>query len=148
MTDRALSYMVNYVLLLGVAVILVGGLSMAGSALLEGQHEQTVDAELDVIGERIAADISTADRLTQTEGEAETIRVVSDSPQFVSGGQYTITTETDGSDTIIRLESSDADVTKEKTINTTTPVDETRLTGGTLEISYDTGDDRLVITRE
>lgn len=146
--DRALSHMVSYVLLLGVAIILVAGLSMAGSDLLTGQHEQTVQAELNVVGERVAADIATADRLTQTAGDQNRVRVTSDAPRTVSGGTYHLTVTNHGSVTTLTLESRDTGVTTEVNVTTATPVEDAELAGGTNVIEYDDGNDRLVIERE
>ncbi|RQG89839.1 hypothetical protein EA462_07420 [Natrarchaeobius halalkaliphilus] len=145
MDDRALSTALSYALLLGVTVMLMGGLSVAAGGLLESQHERAVEAELDVIGERVTADLQTADRLTHTAGETESLAVRSSSPQLVSGGHYTIDVVNGGEETTLVVESADVDVTTETTVPTTTPVAETTVIGGELEITYDSESDELVI---
>lgn len=143
MSERAVSTALSYVLLLGVAIIVVGGISVTAGELLETQQERAVEEELDVIGERVAADIMTADQLTQTESNTREVTVTSDPPRTVSDGRYTITITGDDPTRLV-LESPGTGVTVETTVVTTTPISETRLRGGTLEISY--GGDELVIT--
>ncbi|RQH03187.1 DUF7266 family protein [Natrarchaeobius oligotrophus] len=145
MDDKAVSTALNYVLLLGITVLLMGGLSVAAGDLLETQHEGAVNAELDVIGERIVADLQTADRLTRADGTAETVLVRSSPPETISGGHYSVRIVHVGGETRLILESASADVTTETTVPTTTPVAETGLIGGPLEIRYDDENGELVI---
>ncbi|MFP8952164.1 hypothetical protein ACLI4Z_04195 [Natrialbaceae archaeon A-arb3/5] len=139
MTERALSTGLSYVLLLGVTVILISGLSVAAGDLLQTQHEQTVESELNVVGERIAADLMTVDRLVQTSAEAETVSVVSNPPQTVSDGQYSVRIESENSNTKLVLESAETSVIVTTIAPTSTDVEETRLSGGTMTISYQDG---------
>ncbi|WP_306055569.1 DUF7266 family protein [Natronococcus wangiae] len=145
MTDRALSNVLSYSLLLAVTIVVVTGVSIAAGGLLESQQERAVQEELDVIGERMAADLQTADRLAQTESETKELTVTSNSPQTVSEGRYMVAIE--GNDpTILTLEGPETGVTVETKVVTTTQIEETQLSGGTLEISYDSSADKLVVS--
>lgn len=150
-TDRAVSTAVGYILMVAVAAILLTGLSVAASDLVDRQDERTVRAELDVYGERLAADIATADRLVQQGSNPSTVNVTSELPATVSDHQYTISIG-DGADTggntTITLEADGFDRTVETGVANSTPIERTEVQGGTITISYDADADELVISNE
>lgn len=149
MTDRAVSTLVGYILMVGVAAVLLTGLTLAATGLVDTQDERTTHAELDVYGERLAADIMTADRLAH-QGSETTVTVTSELPATVNGHQYTITFEGNGDATTIILRSDDFDRTTETGVVTSASIvtDDREVRGGTITISYDSGEDELVISND
>lgn len=143
-TDRGASTMIGYVTLLGVTVLLMGGLAIAAGGLIEDQQEVSVEGELRVVGDRVAADLLTADRLVQGPGDPETVRVTTSVPSVVSDVRYEITIEPSGDGATVVLQTTDGRTTVERSVETETPVeDEGPIRGATIEISYE--GDRLVV---
>ena len=63
--DRGVSTILGYSLNLVVATLVVKGVLIAAGSLVESQRDQAARAELNVVGERLVADLETADRLAQ-----------------------------------------------------------------------------------
>ena len=129
MTDRAVSVAVNYVLTLLIATVLLGGLVMAAGGVIESQSKNSVHDELGVIGERLAADVESADRLRAAGGEDANVSVRSDLPNRVSGTSYTV--EVNGEDEEITLSSRSPEVTVTVSF-TAEDVESTQVRGGDL----------------
>ncbi len=146
--DRAVSVTVGYVLNVAVAALLISGLLIAGSGLIESQTEQVTTDELEVIGQQLADELSGADRLVRS-GDASTLSVRSELPQRTAAGGYTIEIQTDGNEGTIELRTSSPDVTVTVPFQISSDVDvrEDRLSGGAVRIEYDTTNDRLEVIR-
>ncbi|WP_331232911.1 DUF7266 family protein [Natronorarus salvus] len=136
MTDRAVSVAVNYVLTLLIATVLLGGLVMAAGGVIESQSNNSVHDELGVIGERLAADIESADRLRAAGGEDTSVSVRSDLPNRVSGTSYTI--EVNGDEETITLGSQNPEVTVRVSFAVEN-VESTRVRGGAVVIASKDG---------
>jgi len=87
--SRGLSTAVGYVLNVAVITLLLSVLLFAGGGLVEDQRERVADAELSVVGERLASDLTSADRLVGPETTDVTVR--SQLPRGVAGDSYRIT---------------------------------------------------------
>ena len=140
--DRGVSTVVGYVLNLGIATILVTGLLISGASLVDQQRERTVRAELDVIGNRIAADLEMADRLLRTGDASVTVR--SDLPRTVAGSDYSVEVQTDNGTVSLALETSSPSITRSIPVRNVTPIQQGTVSGGDLRI--ETVDNRLVVT--
>lgn len=134
--DRAVSVTVGYAMNLALMTILLSGLFIASGGLIESERERTASDELDVIGQRIAAELMAADRLV-TASDDPTVEITLDLPDRVAGSGYTVTVEEDH----LVLVATDVDV--ETTVRFTAPVRETQVSSGNLEITLD---DKLVVT--
>lgn len=150
MTDRGVSVTVNYVLTITITTLLLSGLFIASGSLIESQSERAINDEFDVLGERFAADLSTADRLAQTDSTdtTTTVRLTTELPSRVAGTEYSIeittNTETDTSELIFRT--SDPEIHSSTRVVTTTDVTAVSgLQGGDLVITY-TDDGRLEVS--
>ncbi|GAB6878572.1 hypothetical protein JCM17823_08460 [Halorubrum gandharaense] len=95
--ERAVSVSVGYVLNLAVATLLLSGLFVAGGSFVQGEREAAIDGELTVVGERVAADLMTVDRLVANAEERSELVVERhvDLPPRVSGSQYRIAVESE-----------------------------------------------------
>lgn len=138
MTDRGVSVVVNYVLGLGIATLLIGGLLVGTGAVLEDRQESAARSELRVIGERVSASVAMADRLAQTDG-AVSIELESPAPSRVAGQTYTIRLNATSEEVV--LETVDESVTVRVPFVNTTTVASSSATGGDVEIVLNAADE-------
>ena len=140
---RGVSVTVGYVLMLGVAGLLLATVVTAGGGLIEQETEQVVDDELTVVGSQLAANIHEADRLAQvahtdanTTPATGSVRLEVRLPEQVAGTGYRVEIR---NETISLL-------TTNPTLNVTVSYPETavpvsaptQLSGGDLVIVYET----------
>ncbi|MFB6087730.1 MAG: hypothetical protein ABEJ85_04350 [Haloarculaceae archaeon] len=146
MTDRGVSTVLGYVLSLAIMTILITGLLATGSSLVADQTEKVVRSELRVIGNQIAADLTTVDRLALS-GDEVNVRLTRDLPASVAGTSYRINVSRPGGDgpVEIRLTSNDPEVDVTVTVNNETAVAERTVSGGKIVVRYD--GDAVVIDR-
>jgi len=142
--SRGVSTALGYVLNLGVATLLVTVLLLSAGTLVEDQRDRAVDTELDVVGERVAADLAAADRLARTN-DPTAVRVEADTPARVAGSYYTIAVNESGNGTVV-LHADQSDVEVVVPFEATTPVRGSTVDGGDLAVVYDPGNDTLVVT--
>jgi PKD repeat protein len=84
---RAVSITVNHVLAMGITSILMVGLFASTGTFVANQVDSAGQYELEVIGNRLAAEIQVADRMAARGGQAE-LRVVQ--PSSVASGSYSV----------------------------------------------------------
>ncbi|WP_058365687.1 DUF7266 family protein [Haloparvum sedimenti] len=133
--ERGVSVMVGYVLNLAVAAILIGGLITAAGGMMDSRATQSADAQLEVLGSQVAAEVAGADRLVAASSNASTptVAVRIELPRTVAGRSYTIAVENNGTQLV--LESEDVRVTH-RLPALRTPIEEGRIPGGDVEIRY------------
>ena len=143
--DRAVSTVVGFVLILGVASLLVTGLLVATGDFMDNQRQETIRDEMEVLGQQIAADIAASDRMVRAGGE--TARIERPLPERITGVTYQITvTPGAGGLTTIRLSTQDPSVSAEVSVRTTTPVaSTTTVNGGDVAIVYDAATGQLEV---
>lgn len=147
MTDeRAVSILIEYVLLLVIVAILSSGLFVGIGGFVQFQQADAVQNGLEVSGTRLAADISAADRLAAPLSGAGTLTVRADTPDQVAGVTYTITIrdlEPGRSELVLQATNLDGPVI----VNVVTDVDiaEGSVSGGPLSLVYDPATDRLEV---
>jgi hypothetical protein len=135
--NRGVSTVVGYVLNLGIATILVSGLLISGGGLVDDQRERTARSQMDVIGNRIAADLETADRLLRTGNGSVTIR--SDLPPTVVGSQYQVDVVASNSTAVVRVETTRPSVIRTVPVRNLTPVQTVSISGGDININGHNG---------
>jgi hypothetical protein len=136
---RGSSTALGYVLSLGIAAVLISGLIVAGGGLMESQRDQSARTELEVIGQTLAEEVTSAGRLADCPSCELRLRV--DLPSRVAGGSYLIEV-TDTADAGIHrlvLNTSVTGVTIRVRFRSRLPVAETSLAGGPVVIVYDSG---------
>lgn len=141
-TDRAVSVTVGYVMTLAISTLLLSGLFVAGGSFVETERERAAQGELTVVGERIAADLGTVDRVVSSApSPREDLRVDRPLtlPDRVSGTGYRIRIEASGSAGTIELESERAGTAVEVPFRTSDGVAVRNATvdGGDLLIRWD-----------
>jgi hypothetical protein len=137
--DRAVSTALGYVLSLAIASILVSGLMLAAGGFVEGEREQVIRSELEVVGQTLIADIEGADRLASAvDGE---VRVRSALPRRVGSSAYTVEISGPfaGANTrsTIVLSAASVDASVQLRLVTNTPVATGAVQGGELVVDYD-----------
>lgn len=144
MTDRAVSVTVNYVMTITIATLLLSGLVVSAGGLIESQSEEAIRSELDVLGQQLAADIGSTDRLAAVaKGNDAEVRIESALPSRVAGTGYTI--DVAGDTIVLRTTDPEVSVSVQFTVSDGTAVETERtVRGGNVLIEWD-GDSRLVI---
>lgn len=145
MRDRAVSTALSYTITLGIVGILVVGLLTAGGGFVGSQSNSVVDSELQVIGERLAADIASADRLARLGDGAHTVNVTASLPRAVSGSNYRIDITTGGGNATIELTSSAVNRVVSVNIANKTAIEPASVNGGNAKIVYEDSTDRLEV---
>lgn len=146
MRDRAVSNTLSYSLTLTMATLLVVGLLTAGSTFVGDQQSHVVRSELEVVGQRLAADVSTADRLVALSDGAGDVNVTSRLPQSVSGASYSIEVRTGGGNASLELRSPAFDGGVAVPLANATAVEATTTSGGDVVVVYDESTGRLEVT--
>lgn len=132
MTDRGVSSTLEYVFGIAMATLLLGALISGTGGLVASQQEQAVQSELEVLGQRLAADLASADRLVRTN--ASVVQMDSDMPIRVATTQYHVEINASTTESKIVLETDDPDVSISVGFSNTTDVEPTTLQGGDLQI--------------
>lgn len=143
MTDRAVSVTVNYVMTITIATLLLSGLALSAGGLIESRSETAIRSELDVLGQRLAADVESADRLaTIADGDDAEVVIETRLPTRVAGTEYTIDVGADE----IELRTTDPAVAVSVRFETTTAVVPGRtVRGGNVSIRWSADTERELV---
>lgn len=140
---RGTSIALNYVLVLGIAAMLISGLIIAGSSFVDDQRERVVQGELNVIGNHLAGNLEQVDRYAKA-GDGETAGHVNQSFQRqVTGENYEIELlEPDPADDgpaqlVLTPQSSDVTVRVNATVSDDLDIESSSARGGTISVHYD-----------
>lgn len=152
-SQRGVTSILNYALLLVIVSLVVAGLFVGVSTLMEDQRKQAIRSELETVGNRLAADIGTADRLVRTANTSTSteIQLRSQLPETVAGSQYIIEIKGLGDNRYeLTLRSVDPAVEASVVVRSTVGVDMPAgaVSGDRLVISYDSADGRLEVTHD
>lgn len=132
---RGLSSVVGYALTLGIVTLLVTGLLWTGGGLVDGQRTETVRGEFEAIGQLLATDLATADRLVRA-GDGETVVTVRRSlPVEVAGASYTVELVV-GTPARLVLTATDPEVTVVVHVRVATNVVSSTASGGPVAVVY------------
>lgn len=135
MSDRGLSVAVNYVLSLAIATMLLSGLLFTVGDVVGDRRDAAIRGELEVVGERVAAGLYTADRLTQSG--ATTVVVGVELPPRVAGTDYRVRLNASGER--LELEAVDGSVTVTTPLRNGTALRESTAGGGDLVVGLTPG---------
>lgn len=148
MDNRGVSRVLSYSLVLTISTVLVAGLLIAGSTFVGDQRGHVVDSELEVIGERLAADISTADRLVRMGDGPRTVRLTARVPASVGGSNYDVNVLASGGDASLRIEATSLDRSVTVPLSNTTDVAPGTVMGEDIVVEYDATDDHLELSND
>lgn len=117
--DRAVSVTVNYTLNLAIATILISGLLFAVGNTVEDRREEAIRSELEVVGQRLAANLQSADRLARAGGADSRVRIETPLPDTVATIRYSVAAGSDASgEEFVRLSTDDPQVEVTVTLRT------------------------------
>lgn len=133
--NRGVSTVLGYSLNLMVATLLVTGLLIAAGSLVESQRDQASRAELQVVGERLVANLETADRLARTANDGQG-RVDATLPSHVAGSSYRVAIVTGDGEAQAILTTDTPQNRVVVPINNETPLLPSNHTGGALHVSW------------
>lgn len=140
--DRGQSVSINYTLSLIIVTVLMSGLFIAMSDYLDDERERTTRSELTVLGNRVAADIATVDRLAQASNDG-TVEVRTTIPRTVAGSEYQVdiaSTQVGSTsfwDVEITLQAPVVSVVRTVRVRTDTEVVDSDLNGGRYVVQFD-----------
>lgn len=144
-TDRGVSIAITHVLTLGITAILISGLLISSATLLDAQQDRSAEQSLETIGERLAGELSSVERLG-ADGESDTtVRLTVEHPSMVASQRYTVSlhdscgeapliTEDTG---CLQLATNDGDVDVYVPLTADEIGGESEVSGGTITIIYD-----------
>lgn len=148
MTDRALSTSFSYVLTLGITTLLATVLIIAGGQFVSDQRERTVETDLQVIGEQLAADIEQVDRVVSANSSAvDTIGKNQSLPDAVAGERYRIEIM-DGPNVALRLWTDSPSETAIIPVHNQTAIASDTINGGDVTITYDAASDEIEVKND
>lgn len=155
MTDRGVSTVLSYVLVVGIVAILTSTLVTGFAPFVTNQQQETVHSTLKVFGNDIAGDIDSADRLATKAGDNGTVELRTRLPDRVGGSTYEIEfvnrteDEHSGYDYDIELRSADPETTARVRVRSHRPLEGESdvLVGGVLKIESvrEGGETKLVV---
>ncbi len=137
MTDRGLSTVVGYAIMLTVIAILTSGVILGVTSYVNAERTDVTRTELTVVGNHLAADLTTADTLAGTLSSEGAATLQADLTESVAGGSYRIEiSETDQTqEYAIAVHSDRYDETRTVRVVTDHPVTTGTFSGGPLRIS-------------
>lgn len=147
-SDRGVSTVVSYALILGIVALLLVALTMAFAPLVTSQQTSAVHSTLEVVGNDLAGDVESVDRLAVAAGANGTVVHRTRLPERIGGSSYRIEIDQPGGETYyeITLRSPDHELGVTVTVRTQTEIDVAEigtLDGGHLEIAYE-GDGMVI----
>lgn len=131
--DRATATTLSYVLTLGITALLISGLLVAAGGTVESQREDTTREAMEVVGQQLSSRLMAADRLVAAGGSEVTVR--GSYPETVAGSTYSIVVRS-GSPATIELTATGTRVSVTVAAATRTPVANTTVSSGDVEIVY------------
>ncbi|MFT4883109.1 MAG: hypothetical protein ACI8U4_000608 [Natronomonas sp.] len=133
--ERGLSPTVNFVLVTGISLLLIGGLFTGISGVLEDRRGAAVNDGLEVTSHQLAADIAAADRAAQTADSGH-ITIETRLPVRIAGTRYSIEIRENGSSIVLVLQSEDPSATARTTVDNETAVATGTYRGGPLTLEW------------
>jgi hypothetical protein len=138
--DRGVATPTGYALNVVVALLLVGGLVAGVAGTVAEGRETVAETELEVVGQRLAADLSAVDRLARVS-DGGTVRLGVSLPRRVAGLSYRLRLQP--ADKRLVLATTDPAVTVTIPLETTTPLEASTQRGGPASVRYDGSTIRL-----
>lgn len=147
--DRAVSVTVGYVLTLSIGAVVLAGVVVGVSGVVDSQTDRAVAADLSVVGQTTVSNLESADRLARAaeadrpDGAGEVrVSVDVDLPTRVAGIPYRIAI--DDERVTLRTDNPDASVSVRHAADL--DAESTSVRGGPLQITYTDETGQLVVT--
>ncbi len=136
---RSATTSLNYALLLVIVTLLVAGLLVGVSGFVESQQERAIRSQLDTVGNQLASDIGTANRLVE-RANGDSVRLRTEIPRSVGGSHYRVEiTDLSGNRSRLELYSSDPAVRTTVVVRSSVDLRGT-VSGGQVVIEYESNE--------
>lgn len=132
--DRAVSTLVGYAITLGITTLLITGLVVATGGYIQDQRERAAQTQLKVVGQQLAADLGTADRLARSD--PDTVSLDREFPDEAAGRGYSIAVDPGGC-SCLELWTQGRETVVTVQFQTETTVTSKNVTGGPVVVTYD-----------
>ncbi len=139
MTDRAVSAVLGYIMMLGILTLLVSGIFLSAGNYVENQQERVIRSEFNVLGNRLAADIAAIDRLALASNSGGKATLVTNLPPRAAGKTYEVTiSPVAGSSNVyhINLSANKPSVDVTVKVKAQTPIVTSTVGGGEVQIRF------------
>jgi hypothetical protein len=137
---RGVSIAISHVLTIAITTVLMSGLLIGATALLEDQRADAIERGLGTVGERLAGELARVDKAGATATGGDVV-LRTEHPTRVGGRQYTMTLTDDpavcSSPPCVQLRSDDPPVTVVVDAAVDVPVEQSSVTGGEISVVYD-----------
>jgi hypothetical protein len=135
--DRAVSTALGYVLGLAIVAAMMTGLFVVSGEIVSDERERAIRSELRVLGNQLAADVASVDRLARSADDGSA-GLTQDLPDTVAGSGYQIRLVDEGAPpATLELTTDDPDVTVNVTVMNGTAVGDSVVPGGDATVYYD-----------
>jgi len=140
LTDqRGVSVALTHVLTMGITAVLITGLIIAASGVIDTQRERAVQGELTTIGERLAAELTALDRVANSTNSTMTIETAH--PKMVVNSRYQVRLISDSSvcqtGSCITLNAQGAEASVVISIDENINVINSTVSGGEIQLIHD-----------
>lgn len=133
---RGVTTVLRYALFLVIVTLLVAGLFVGVSGFVESQQERAIGSQLETVGNRLAADLTTANYVVSGSGAATTTRFRTTLPDAVASSEYRVSITGSGPRYELTLRSVEPAVERTVAFRSSVPVAATTVTGGRVTIRY------------
>ncbi|MFB6204946.1 MAG: hypothetical protein ABEJ05_00235 [Haloglomus sp.] len=140
--DRSVSTVSGYVLHVVIALLLVGSLVAGVAGTVTQQREHVAREELEVIGQQLAADVQSVDRLARVS-DGGTVRLTATLPRRVAGIPYRIRLRDTATGGTLVLTTTEPAVVVRVSFRTAISVTPSTQRGGPVTVGYDGSTIRL-----
>lgn len=135
--ERGVSSVQSYAILLAVSSIILIGISSGAASIVDTNQDRAAQSELNVIGNKVAAEVMQVDSLRSISGGAPSSHSWVSLPGSVAGGQYIIEIQEDPDRVIVRSVTTDKTATVPMEVEN--DLEETTIDGGDIIISVSGG---------
>jgi len=143
--DRGQTVALNYTFGIAIATVLLTGLLIAGGTLVGDQQDRATRAELQVIGQQLAASMEATDRLASTTDRGDTVVFSRDLQRTVAGSTYRIEL-VEKKDPYLQVTTNDPDIAVTIEFSNRTAVTGNIVEGGNVVFRYQ--DDGTITIQE
>lgn len=144
--DRGVSPAVTQALTIGITSLLVTGLLIGGSQMVDSQRDRVTEQALENVGDGIARDLVRLDAF-DTAGLNSTVSFRATYPERIADQSYSVEVVPDSSHTRVYANASQLDRYAVVQVHNDTAVCHSTLSSGSLAVTYNATADCLEVTR-
>jgi len=134
--DRGIETVLSHVLSVAITTLLIVGLVASATGYLDAQKQRAAEQELRSIGNKLASELATADRLARS---GDSVELTSRQPETVAGSVYTASLVDCSSPVCLRISADNYDFSMLVPIENETTLSMTSRGGGRFRITSDGG---------